>query len=232
MDRRTRRAALAAATLSLLALPAAASASTAALWHMDETSGTTMVDSSGAGNHGKLTNIALGQPGFQGLAYGFNGASSIIKVPSKDILNPDPAAGSPATFTVTAHVAFTVVPNAAVGDYDLIRKGLSSTTGGYWKMEIYPNSSHTQGQAMCQMKGSVATTGTFKAGPNLADGQWHTIQCVKRATSVSVVVDNTTYTKNVAVGRIANTAQLTVGAKNGGGDWFNGRMDEVSIVTG
>jgi hypothetical protein len=232
MDRHTWSAALLAAALSLPALPAAASAGTVAWWPMDETSGATMIDSSGAGNNGTLTNVALGQPGLQGRAYGFNGTSSIVKVPSRDSLNPDPAAGSPATFTVTAHVAFTVVPSAAVGDYDLIRKGISSTTGGYWKMEIYANSSRTQGQAMCQMKGSQGTTGTFTAGPNLADGRWHTIQCVKRATSVSVVVDNVTYTKNVTVGRIANTAKLTVGAKNGGGDWFNGRMDEVGITTG
>jgi concanavalin A-like lectin/glucanase superfamily protein len=232
MDRRRWSAALLAATLGALALPAAASAGIAALWHMDETSGATMFDSSGLGNNGTLTSVALGQPGFQVLSYGFNGASSIVKVPSRDSLNPDPAAGSPAVFTVTAHVLFTVVPSAAVGDYDLVRKGLSSTTGGYWKMEIYANSSRTQGQAMCQMKGSLNTTGTFVAGPNLADGRWHTIQCVKRATSVSVVVDGITYTKNVAVGRIANTAQLTVGAKNGGGDWFNGRMDEVGITTG
>jgi hypothetical protein len=148
------------------------------------------------------------------------------------MLNPDPATGSPATFTVTAHVSFTQPPSAAVGDYDLIRKGLSSTKGGYWKMEIYPAKSNTQGRAMCQMKGSSATTGTFVAGPNLGDGRWHTIQCVKRATSVSVVVDGVAFTKNVAVGLIANTAKLTVGAKAGGADWFAGLMDEVSITTG
>lgn len=232
MPRLARGAVIAAATLVALAAPAAASAATVAFWHMDETSGTTMRDSSGLGNNGTSTNVALGRPGFKGLAYGFNGSTSVVKVASRDVLNPDPATGSPASFTVTARVAFTKPPSAAVGDYDLVRKGVSSTTGGYWKMEIFPAQGNTQGRALCQMKGSAGTTGAFIAGPNLADGRWHTIQCVKRPTSVSLVVDGAVFTKNVTVGRIASTAKLTLGAKNSGGDWFNGVMDEVSITTG
>src|SRR5207245_951252 len=47
----------------------------AALWHMDETSGTVMYDA--VGNHtGTLHSVAVGQSGYLGTAFGFNGSSS------------------------------------------------------------------------------------------------------------------------------------------------------------
>ena len=62
-----------------------ASASTvAALWHMDETSGTTMADSSGHGNNGTLHNVTLGAAGKYGKSYTFGGskAKSYVEVPN------------------------------------------------------------------------------------------------------------------------------------------------------
>jgi hypothetical protein len=232
MTRLARMTAGLSATIGLLAAPAVASAATLiAQWKMDEKSGTTMVDSVSHLN-GSLSNVGLGTGAFVG-QYLFNGASSIATVMGDDRLNPDPASG-PLTpkFTVTAIVTPTAVPNSTVGDFDIVRKGLSSTTGGYWKMEIYPNSAHNQGRAMCQMKGSLATTGTFVAGPNLVNSGQHTIQCIKEATRVTVVVDGTAYQKNVSVGRINSTARVTIGAKLGGGDWFAGRMNEINITKG
>ena len=67
---------VAGATIALTS-PAAAGAATVALWHMDETSGTTMTDSRGA-NHGRLRRVDLGLPGFSGTAYGFAGLGSIV----------------------------------------------------------------------------------------------------------------------------------------------------------
>ncbi len=215
--RHARSVVLAAA--ALLALPAAASATTISLWHMDETTGTTMRDSVGT-NNGTLTNVLLGQtPAFSApFAYRFNGASSIVSVPSSSSLNP----GS-SSFTATAHVNFGAPPTAAVGDFDLVRKGLSSTTGGYWKMEILQT-----GKAFCQAKGSSGTT-SITNGPNLADNKWHTISCVKRSSALRLIVDGATFSKTVTLGSISNSARLTIGAKSTGGDWYNGLMDEVSF---
>lgn len=96
---------------------------------MNETSGSTMQDSSGNGNNGGLTNVTLGLPGVSGTAYGFSGSPSIASVPSNDSLNP----GS-ADIVLTAHVKFT---GPFLDDtYDILRKGKSATTGGGFKMEI------------------------------------------------------------------------------------------------
>src|SRR6266498_86896 len=61
-----------------------------ALWHMDETSGTLMYDSI-AGHTGSLHSVQPGLPGFSGFAYGFNGSSSYVSVPSAGDLNPGSA---------------------------------------------------------------------------------------------------------------------------------------------
>ena len=199
----------------------AVAATNAGLWHMESTS--SMIDSSGHGNNGTTKNITSAA-GFFGKGYHFNGSSSMVTVKSSNSLNP----GS-ANIRLTVHVKFSKVPSKSVGDYDLIRKGLSSTSGGDYKMEIFPNSDRSQAQAFCLFRGS-SNTGLLHKGPNLADGKWHTISCYKTATSIQLTVDGTTFTKSVKIGSISNTAPLTLGAKSTGGDWYLGDMDEVSVV--
>ena len=210
------------ALAALLAVPAAASAATTvSFWHMNETSGSTMVDSV-SGLNGTLSHVTTNVPAVFSPGYSFNGSSSIVTVPSSSKHNVP----SSTTFTVSVYVRFPAIPSSSVGDFDLIRKGLSSTSGGHWKMEIFGN-----GKGYCQFRGSSATA-TINDGPVLADNKWHHIQCIKRTSSVSLVVDNATFTKNTTVGSISNSARLTVGAKSTGGDWYKGVMDEVSISLG
>jgi Concanavalin A-like lectin/glucanases superfamily len=207
---------------ALCGVPAVASAATTvSYWHMNETSGSTMVDSV---NHlnGTAQNVTFGVPAVFSPGYSFNGSSSIVTVPSNGFHNVP----ANTTFTVTVYVRFPSIPSSSVGDFDLIRKGLSSTSGGHWKMEIYGN-----GKAYCQFRGSSSTI-TINNGPVLADNKWHGISCIKRTSSLSLVVDGTSYTKSGTIGGISNTARLTVGAKSTGGDWYKGIMDEVSISLG
>jgi hypothetical protein len=221
---RERGCALTAACLAVLVVPGIASGATVSAWHMDETSGSTMVDSVGS-NTGTLKNVSLGQAGVSGSAYGFNGTSSVVTVPSNVSLNPG---SSP--FWMIAHVKFTGVPTAAIGgDYDIIRKGLSGTSGGFYKMELLPSGSSVR--AHCSMKGSV-TSRSLTAGPDLADGRWHTVECVKDDSSISVVVDGAKASSAVALGSFGNAASLAIGAKAEGGDWYDGLLDEASFGTG
>ena len=197
-------------------------ASPAALWHMNETTGTTMGDASGNGHAGTLKNVRLGVAGVGGTTgYGFNGTSSVALVPDSPALNPGAK-----DLVVTVHVALTKVPD---DDYDVIRKGLSTTKGGDWKIEVV----NVSGQAIarCYLKGS---TGSWQktTGPNLADGAFHTITCERHATTVVLSVDGRIWKSTKTVGNLSNTAQVSIGAKAEGGDWLNGRLDEVSIVIG
>ena len=87
----------------------ASTAGLAALWHMDETSGTVMHDAVGS-HTGTLHSVALGQSGYLGTAFGFNGSSSYVSVPSSSDLNP----GS-ANITITIHLKTTSTGDARLG---------------------------------------------------------------------------------------------------------------------
>jgi concanavalin A-like lectin/glucanase superfamily protein len=203
----------------VLAAPRPAFAATAvARWHMNESSGQ-MIDSSGSGNHGTLSNVTRVSPGFDGTgrAYSFNGTSSRVIVPASPSLNPG-AQG----ITITAHVRFSDRPPPSVGDYDLVRKG-----SGIYKMEIVRS-----GQAFCRFAGSNGVL-TLKAGPNLADGRWHTIVCRKTSSSIRLTVDGSSWSKGGNVGSISSSSILVLSGKpTGSEDRYRGVMDEVSIVVG
>jgi hypothetical protein len=84
--------ALVGALLVSLCAPGTAMAQTVvARWHMDEQVGTVMHDAVGD-NNGTIHKAALGLSGFQQYAYGFNGSSAYVSVPSSSSLNPGDAA--------------------------------------------------------------------------------------------------------------------------------------------
>ena len=190
-----------------------------AFWHMDETSGSTMYDAVAAHN-GTIRSIALGVPGFAGTAYSFNGSSSYVSVPTANDLNPGSAG-----VTMIVHVNTTSTAPAPPADWDVIRKGLYTTAGGEYKMEWQQS-----GQASCGFNGSAGYAELI-AGPKINDGRWHTVQCVKTATAINVVVDGQTFSKAANVGAIANSDSVVLGARPGS-DWYKGAIDEAGIQIG
>ena len=188
-----------------------------ALWHMDELSGTVMRDSI-RHHDGSLRFVQLGLPGFSGTAYGFNGSNSYVSVPSASDLNPRRK-----RMVVSARLKTRSAP--ARPDWDLIRKGLHSTPGGEYLMEYQPG-----GRASCAFQGSVRRAQLI-ARPSLDDGHWHTIKCVKTRSAIKVVVDGRKFSKAVRVGRIANAARVTIGARPGS-EFFKGSLDEAKIKIG
>src|SRR5579859_4961370 len=56
-----------------------------ALWHMNETTGSTMHDATIYKNNGTLHNVTLGESGINSSkAYGFNGSNSYVSVPNNN----------------------------------------------------------------------------------------------------------------------------------------------------
>ena len=212
------------AILPLLTATVARGSTTAAQWNMDEPTGTTMNDSSGNNNNGTTYNVTMGLAGFTvGTgAYGFNGSSSQVIVPNSASLNP----GS-SNFAIIIHVKMTVRPGTGDFDYDVVRKGNS------YKIEIFPHNGVAQAQ--CVFKGVLTGTvmkANLHAGPDLVDGNWHTITCQKTASTLVLVVDGGTYTKSVTLGSISNGKSLYLGSKPDNTDFFNGVLDDVTITSG
>ena len=154
----TRLAVVALVTGLVTVLPAAArAASTTSTWHMDETSGSTMADSTG-GHPGTLTKVGLGvagDPAYPGTAYHFNGSTAKVTVPNASSLNPQ---GS--DLHIALSMRTTSVP--ASPDFDLVRKGAFPQQE--FKVELQPS-----GQVSCEMVGSSG--GTVVLGkPDVHDG--------------------------------------------------------------
>lgn len=188
-----------------------------ALWHMDETSGSLMLDSVG-GHTGTLEYVETGLAGFLGYAYGFNGASTYVTVPDEPDLSPGDS-----DLTITIALKTSGTPPPSPDDWDLIRKGLYTSVGGEYQIEL-----QSTGRASCTFKGSLAYIEEFSAGPAVNDGQWHTIQCIKTSTTIGLGIDGQLFTTAISIGSISNTDAVVIGARPGS-DWYSGLLDEASI---
>jgi hypothetical protein len=160
-----------------------------------------------------------------GSAYQFNGSSSVVVVPTSASLNPGTDAFS---FSVTFQ---TDVPPGNGLDYDLMRKGLTTTSGGEYKVELLQ--ANGKARALCVIKDSAKKALQIRGTTDLADGQVHTITCSRTSSGLTVVVDNLApRTKAGSTGSVSNSAPLALGAKAEGGaeaDWFNGKLLEASV---
>jgi hypothetical protein len=206
----------------LSAPPATAATGSGGLWHFDDPAGSrTALDSSGNNGVGLLREgVVAGVPGAVGTAFDFRAQEGgWVEIPDSPALNPGTR-----DFTVAASVKLDVPP--PVGDtYDIVRKGVTKSVGGEFKLEVVKN-----GYARCTAKDGNRLVASV-TGPrrNVADGAWHRITCVRTATSFKITVDGIVRTKLVNLGSISNTRSLSIGAKYGEEDRTPGAIDEVQF---
>jgi hypothetical protein len=223
-----RPAPLAVALALTIAFPSAAEATTiVGQWNMDNTFGTTMEDSSGNGNDGTTYNIVT-----SGGGYIFDGGTSKVIVPDSPTLNPGTS-----DFSFSVQLQTDTIPPRG-RDYDILRKGISTTRGGEYKLELI--NVNGSAKALCVVKDSAGHSKSIRGGGplNLADNVLRTITCKKTATSLSVqVTSRPLNSKSANLGSISNNQPLTIGVKLpnspendlGAGDWYNGLMRSVTI---
>jgi hypothetical protein len=229
------------AAASSLALVTQADGATAAAytadWQMNETSGSTMLDSSGNGLNGHIgSQVDLGQRTPDGgFAYGFSGDSSIttderlVTVPDSSLLDPG-----------AAPYAVTIRLRTAASDTNVLQKGQSGQTGGYWKLEVH------QGWPVCHFRDANGNTkaigfvNSTNPDARVDDNTWHTLRCERTSTGVRMTIDYGSPTAmsrtiNGTIGTINNTRPLSIGGKldcdgvKVGCDYFSGAIDWVHI---
>ena len=197
-------------------------------WLLDEP-GTpaTAVDSSGFGNHGTNQQIRG-----TGSGYVFNGTGSRIVVADSPSLDPGTA-----DFSFGVTLVMTTPPTPIGETYDVLRKGISSTAGGEYKLEI-KNVKGTA-RARCLVKDSTKALAAIVAPTDLANGVPHTVTCSKTSTGVAVRVDALSpLTKRVtALGSTSNASALGIGAKaepsaKTGFDWYLGTIEDAWVRIG
>lgn len=197
-------------------------------WLLDEPgSPPTAFDSSGHGNHGTNQQITG-----TGTGYVFNGTGSRVVVPDSPSLDPGAA-----DFSFGVTLVMTTPPTPIGETYDVLRKGISSTAGGEYKLEI--KNVKGAARARCLVKDSTKVLAGIVAPTNLANGVPHTVTCSKTSTGVSVRVDSLSpLTKSVtALGSTSNASPLGIGAKaepsaKTGFDWYLGLIEDAWVRVG
>jgi hypothetical protein len=224
-----------AGALLVVMAPSTAFAALVAEWKMDEPAGASIMTDSrslGGANNGTIGSVVTGVPPLiSGTAYQFDGATSYVSVPDNASLDPGAA-------NITVQATVKVEDGEILDDsYDIIRKGVTTTAGGNWKMEIKRSNSDTSlGRLLCVFKG-VVSGGTRVAVQRVAnvdivDSRAHTLRCIKTSTSVTAVVDGRSFTNAKAAGSIANEQPIVLGSKVAGDDVLQGVLDQVSISIG
>lgn len=219
------------AAVGLMAPHASAASTFRAHWLLDETSSSTAADSSGNGNNGTNYNVVG-----NGSGYTFNGTNARVIVPNSASLNPGAA-----NFSFGVTLTMTTGPASSKVTYDVLRKGLSTTSGGDYKLEIV--NVNGKAEAHCVIRsyrsnGTKVLASVVSGGASLADGQQHTVTCLKSSTGITVKVDaRTPKTKTYAggLGSTSNTSKLGLGAKaestaSTGFDWYKGVLWDAWVA--
>lgn len=208
-------------------------------WEMNESSGTVMTDTSGNGLDGYIgTSVVKNwSTGNGGTGYHFVGSLSVQNHERLALVDDTPML-DPGTSTYSVIVRFrTTGPRP-----NILQKGQSEDTGGYWKLVI-----HT-GWPRCHYRDlnyNTKAIGLVKSpDPNakVNDGDWHTLRCERNASSVCVYLDEGTPTAmkrciKGSIGSIDNKWPLSIGGKYRCDparaattcDYFNGDIDWVHI---
>lgn len=211
-------AAAATAAVAMMTGTAQAAMTVRAQWDMNSLP--TLIDSAGGDNNGTTGNVTL-----SGGAYSFNGKSSYATAPDRANLDPGTA-----NVKLSARISITRVP-AAGQTFDVVRKGLTTTSGGYYKLEI-ARSSAGQAVVHCRFKDGTGRVNEVVSTVGVAGKGFVTVACAKTASTVTVTVPGQTRSASRALGSIANSSAVYIGGKGDGTDWFPGLMDWVKIEIG
>lgn len=202
-------------------------------WELDEPRGASIArDSSGGGRHGRVGDdvrtgvVHDGATGYRFPSVAPNSPPTrpghLVTVPHDRRLNPGAD-----DYTVTVRFRTTRSPS------NIVQKGQRGASGGYWKIE------QDRGRPRCTFRGGGGQGRSVAAGVRIDDGRWHTVECRRTGSSVTIAVDGVRRGKvNGSTGTIANSWVLVIGGKSRcdqrrtGCDYFSGNVDFVRVEKG
>ena len=185
----------------------------AGIWHFDEGSGNTAVDSSGNGNTGTLNTNVSWTTGRFGSAASFNGSVNSVTVPHSSLFVP-----SNGVMTVAAWVKFSDLNTIE----DIVNKGWNRV----WLFRYSDN------KVSFRLNNSVS----FSVGSNLALtsnnlGNWYYIVGTYDGNVIRIYINGTLDNSNTvgALNLVDVGDTLEIGSQQKYAEFFNGTIDEVRI---
>lgn len=151
------------------------------------------------------------------------------------ILETDPAPGlNPDMRDVSWGARVMLEPGRTTDGENVVQKGYS-ILGTQFKLQV----DHYAGLASCVLAGTIGEAHHIyvaKWNETVADGQWHSLDCVRRNGGLSLFVDGTVR-RSLPVPpdlSIVNPDPLRLGGKGLGpwNDQFHGRLDDVYVTVG
>jgi len=180
-------------------------------YRLDETNGLSARDSAGSALHGTLVGTPLlGQPGpGDAPAVGFNGANQYIRIGNPSLLN---------NLTHDFTVALWVRPTSYGGNRVLFGSNWQDQTG--WSLRFSGTNLALERLGPAQV---------YYAGTSLPPGTWSHVAAVYGATN-----DVTFYINGIAVTNIPGSSPASPATRPwyvaaNGGDYFNGRLDDLHV---
>ena len=201
-----------------------------AVWQMNEPAGSTrLVDSSGNGVTAPIgTAVGIGVRDGTSTVHRFSYISTTAPAAPSARLHvvPDRASLDPGTQGFAVEVRF----RTHAGNRNIMQKGQSGTTGGFWKIEI------SGGVATCVFRGSKGSVG-MKSTSSVEDSKWHVVRCVRLAAGgAELYLDGVRQARTSTVsGLIDNKIELSIGGKSRCNnttvscDYFHGDIDYARI---
>ena len=163
---------------------------------------------------------------FPAYCRGANCPKVVLQAENSDDLNPGQAPFRYGATVLLPH-------NETSAGQNVLQKGYSAAAGGQYKLQIDGRA----GRPSCAIVGTGRSRiHLAQSAVSVSDGAWHTIECRRDATTLTILVDgvpqgSTTIPADVAV---SNTAPLRIGGKGAyrDNDQFQGSLDDVWVSKG
>ncbi|OJF14051.1 hypothetical protein BG844_11880 [Couchioplanes caeruleus subsp. caeruleus] len=141
------------------------------------------------------------------------------------------AALNPGTRPISFGAAVLLARSQTTRGQNIVQKGYSSTSSQY-KLQI----DGAAGNPSCVFHGAGTGLKIARSSVSVADGSWHTVECRRTPTALTVLVDGAVRGNRAISARlsVANNRPLSIGGKGAyaDNDQFHGIIDDVWVRIG
>jgi hypothetical protein len=167
-----------------------------------------------------------------GTAVRFPAPCDSNRCPRLALRSPSTAALNPGSRPLRYGASVLLDPDDTSDGQNVLQKGYSAE-GSQYKLQIDGLAGHPS----CVLVGDPEPTIHLTvAGPTVADGSWHAVECRRAGATLTVLIDGTAHgsTRIPAGLSVDNDQPLSIGAKGayGDNDQYRGLLDDAWIAIG